>query len=378
MYSLFEREKIQIGSTVCYQWVQVDPRACVVFIHGLGGNAYATWKNLPTLFMGTLFAQNKDIFMYSYESSVINPLGKNVPTLANECTTFLEGISSKYESFYFVSHSLGSLVCINAILNLLGRSSTWTNKIKGHVMLAPAIFGSNLARISPSPAARALTPNSEYLKELHNEWNLMSKMTTCQSFVLAGTKDSIVLKNSKKLMQLGISTKELSESHASIPKTNSIDNQTFRAILDCLYLASGSNPYDSRAYIRTLVLESSPHDWDFDDALRRHVFKRNHKLQIIQFDGKGEPRDFVEPWLKAFPDRTAKLIYYAIRYDNHHIEDFPMVLCDGTRYLIPPPKSATELTITSKQYSLAKILEREGFYKNLDQGLHMARIRVTK
>ena len=378
MYSLFERQKIQIGSSICYQWEKVDPRACVIFIHGLGGNSGTTWANLPTLLMGTLFAQNKDVFLYSYESSAINPIGKGIPTLANEYATFLEGISSKYESFYFISHSLGSLICIDAMLNLLGRDHIWTSKIKGHVMLAPAIFGSIWAYFGVSPAARALTPRSTYLSKLLNEWKFTFNLIACQSFVLAGTEDSVVLKNAKELELLGFEAKELSESHISIPKTNAIDNQTYRAVLDCLYVASGSDPYDSRAYVLALVFESSPHSWEFDDGLRTHVYKPNHKLQIIQFDAREQPRSFIEPWVQRFPAPTAQLINYAIRYDNHHIKDFPMILCDGTRYLIPLPKSATGLTITPEQYKLAKILEREGFYKNLDQGLGIARISVGK
>jgi len=377
MYSLFEREKLQIGSSICYQWPKISPKACIVFIHGLGGNHQSTWRNLPTLLMGTLFAQNKDIFSYGYESSPVNPFDKDIPTLSDELTTFLENLSPKYQSFYFISHSLGSLICLNAMLNLLSRDNIWSFKLKGHVMLAPALWGSNWAYLGLTPITRALKPKSQFLTKTLNDWSFISKLTVCKSFVLAGTSDEIVLKNSEELLRMDIKIHALPESHISIPKTNSIDSRTFRAILDCLYEISGSNLYDSRAYIKSLVIDSSPDYWEFDDRLRTFLYKLDHKLKIVQFDAREAPRDFDEGWTKKFSDHRATLIHYEINYDNHHIEDFPMVLCDGGRYLIPLPKSAVDVSITQDQYKLAEIMEKEGFYKDLKQGLRMAGIQVS-
>ena len=377
MYSLFEREKIQIGSSVCYQWPKISPRACIIFIHGLGGNHESTWGNLPTLLMGSLFAQNKDVFSYSYKSSPLNPFDKEISVISDEFTTFLENISPKYQSFYFISHSLGSLICLGAILNLLGRDNIWINKIKGHVMLAPALWGSNWAYLGISPITHSLRPKSKFLGQLMNEWKFQSALTNFKSFVLAGTKDEIVLKNTKELLRMGIKTHALSESHISIPKTNSIDSQTYRSILDCLYESAGSTVYDSRAYIESIVIDSNPEFWEFDDRLRTFFYKPDHKLRIIQFDAREDPRGFEEHWTKRFPDSRATLVHYEINYDGLHIKDFPMVLCDGGRYLIPLPKSTKDLSITPEQYNLANIMEKEGFYINLKQGLDIAGIKVS-
>jgi pimeloyl-ACP methyl ester carboxylesterase len=377
MYSLFEREKLQIGSAICYQWPKISPKACIVFIHGLGGNSVSTWGNLPTLLMGTLFAQNKDVFSYAYSSFPLNPFDKDISTISDEFTTFIESISPKYQSFYFVSHSLGSLVCLKAMLNLLGRDNIWAFKLKGHVMLAPAMWGSKWAYFGLSPITRALKPNSEFLTTLIRDWKFLSKLSNCKSFVLAGTRDEIVLKNSDELFKMDIKAHALSESHISIPKTSSIESQTYRAILDCLYEIAGSKLHDSRAYIQSLVIDSGPEHWEFDDGLRTFLYKPDHKLKIKQFDARENPRDFNENWTMKFPDNRATLIHYEINYDNHHIRDFPMVLCDGGRYLIPLPKSTGDLTITSEQYRLAKIMEKEGSYIDLDQGLSMAGIQVS-
>ena len=377
MYALFEREKIKIGSSTCFQWSNVNPRACIIFIHGLGGNANKTWQNLPTLLMGTLFAQNKDIYLYSYESRIFNIQSKKVSILSAEFTTFLENISPKYDSFYFVSHSLGSLICISAMLNLLGRDHIWISKLKSHVMLAPAIFGSWFAYFDfISPTTRGLWPNNKTLKEISRDWRFQSKLTICKSFVLTGSKDIYVPKNATQLEYMGIKTHQLSESHISIPKTNSIENQTYRAILDCLYESAESNLSDSRSYISSIVYDSNPESWEFDDGLRTFIFKPNYKLKIIQFNKRAAPRTFIEPWVQNFPNKEASMIYYQINYDNHGIEDFPMVQCDGGRYLIPLPKSINDLTISSKQYKLAQIMEKEGFYSNLDQGLQIAKINI--
>jgi hypothetical protein len=377
MYWLYEREKIELESAICYEWRAKNPLGCIILVHGLGGNVKSTWRNFPFLLMGSAFAQNKDLIIYSYRSSAFIPTGKSFNDLSHEFATFLESLITKYESFYFVSHSLGSVLSMQVMLDLYARGNIWGQKIKAHVMLAPAIWGSLFAKFSFNQVTRMLATRSVTLEGLRQEWGVISNCVKCKSFVLFGTEDKIIQGNRCGYENLNMTLCRVSETHASIPKGNSLNQAVYRSILNCLYQASGSSPYDSREFIKNIVFESDKSEWEYDDRLAEFIYKPNLKLRIMQFDARGSASSFNEPWVNNFPDQNAVLINYAIFYDNHRVEDFPMISCDGGRYLIPIPKSRFELTITREQYKQAKIMEDSGMYGDLNQGLNIARITVN-
>ncbi|BEV72967.1 hypothetical protein THUN1379_24490 [Paludibacterium sp. THUN1379] len=377
MYSTYEREKLSFDAGIIYQWPKSIATSCIIFTHGLGGDIEGTWGSLPMMIMGSAFSRNKDILVYSYRTSVINPMSKSIQDLSDEYITFLESLATKYQSIYFVTHSLGSVLTLGALTELYSRSDTWNRKIRGHILLAPALWGSYLGWVSPSKTSRELKYKSKKLALIRQAWAEIAKGKPCKSFVLFGTEDKIIEKNISDLTSMNIASKSVAKSHISIPKSVSIDEITFRSILDCLYEISGSSPHDSRNYIKSIVAESSKDDWEYDDHLMEFVFMPDHKLRILQFDSRGEPRDFNEPWVKNFPDHKAQMINFAIYYDNQRIFDFPMICCDGFRYTLPMPKSRTDLSITIEQYRLGQIMEKSGMYNDFEQGLAIAEIHVA-
>jgi hypothetical protein len=377
MYTTYEREKLAFDAGLIYQWRNSNATACIVFTHGLGGDVEDTWRNLPMLIMGTAFSRNKDILAYSYKTSTINPTSKPIQDLADEYVTFLESMASRYQSIYFITHSLGSVLTLAALTQLYHRSDTWNRKIRGHVLLAPALWGSYLGWVSPSKTSRELRYKSEKLESIRKAWAALATSKSCKSFVLFGSEDKVIEKNINDLNSMNIRPKSVAKNHISIPKSTSIDEITFRSIVDCLYEISGSSPYDSRNYIKSIVTESSKDDWEYDDHLTEFVFMPDHKLRILQFDSRGEPRGFDEPWVKNFPNHGAQMINFAIYYDNQRIFDFPMICCDGFRYTLPMPKSRNDLTITIEQYRLGQIMEKSGMYEDFEQGLTIAGISIA-
>lgn len=262
------------------------------------------WGNLPMLIMGTAFARNKDVLSYSYESSSLKPTSKPIQELTDEYVTFLESLASRYHAIYFITHSLGSVLTLSALTELFNKSDIWDRKIRGHILLAPALWGSYLGWVSPSKTSRELKYKSSKLDAIRKKWASLAKSKSCKSFVLFGSEDKVIEKNTNDLTSMNIRSKSVAKNHVSIPKSTSIDELTFRSIVDCMYEISGSSPYDSRNYIRSIVAESEKNDWEYDDHLAEFVFMPDHKLRILQFNSRGEPRDFNEPWVKKFSDQS--------------------------------------------------------------------------
>lgn len=375
MYSAYERERLVLDTGIVYEWRHRQTISCIVMVHGLGGSASETWGDLPNLLMGTHFCRDKDVYIYDYKTSAVKPGGKTIPIIIEEFATFLETLVEKYQSIYFISHSLGSVVTLGTLSALNDIDDIWSRKVRGHVLLAPALWGSRLGWISPSKTARELKTGSDVLKIIRTTWSKSPMMLTCKSFVLFGSGDSIITKEKSDLSKLGIVLKNVAATHVSIPKTCSISEITYRAIMDCLYLSAGSSPYDSRNYILSTLQDSIPDDWEYDDQLGEWIYIPDFRLKITKFDQRGEPREFSEPWAEQFPDPDAEMHNFAVIYDGHRIDDFPMIYCDGFRYLLPLPKSRTDLVISRSQYRIAKIMDRGGSY-DLDRGLARARINV--
>lgn len=378
MYENFEREKLILDSAVCYKWGESETNSCILFVHGLGGDAEGTWKNLPNLIMGTAYARHCDLIAYSYKTRVFMFGSPDIDSLTNDFITFCETLIERYERVYFISHSLGSVLAINSIPKLIKINQHWINKLRGHILLAPAIWGSTFGWFSLSSTARELVQGSKTLKMVRDKWAKFSLNCPITSFVIFGSKDRVIKKNIHELRRLNIIPKSTSKNHVSISKINSINEVTYRTIMNCLYELDDSDHHDSRNYIKRMVLDSLKSDWEYDDHLSEFTYVPNFKIKIVEFTQRGEGRSFVESWVEKFSDPNGMMHNYAIYYINQRIYDFSMIFCDGYRYLIPLPDSVKNLVITKEQYALGKIMEKAGMYNNLDKGLSLAGIRVKK
>jgi hypothetical protein len=376
VYEKFEREKLTLDSAIYYKWQEAETNACILFVHGLGGDVEGTWKNLPNLIMGTVFARHTDLILYSYETSAIKPKSPSIDTLTVNFITFCETLIERYERVYFISHSLGAVLTLNAIPKLGEINEQWRNKIRGHILLAPALWGSIFGWVSPSLTSRQLKYGSPVLKCIRENWTEYTSSYILKSFVIFGSNDNVIKKKIPELSSLNITPQSVARNHVSISKIDSINEITYRTIMNCLYTFDDSSHYDSRNYLLRTVFDSIKKDWEYDDQLSEFIYIPDFKIRIVQFTQRGEGESFIEPWVEKFSDKKGMRHYYAIYYLNLRLYDFSMIFCDGYRYVIPMPKSALNLVINKDQYALGKIMEQAGFYDDIDRGLRQAGITV--
>jgi pimeloyl-ACP methyl ester carboxylesterase len=102
------------------------PRASVIFVHGLGGHAYDTWRRAPdnNAFWPLWLAKDLEgisVYTLAYEAPPSNWLGTSMP-LQDRAVNVLELLLSepglKSGPIIFICHSLGGLVVKQIVLDL--------------------------------------------------------------------------------------------------------------------------------------------------------------------------------------------------------------------------------------------------------------------
>jgi hypothetical protein len=123
------------------------------------------------------------------------------------------------------------------------------------------------------------------------------------------------------------------------------------------------------------LIESIPDDFEYDDLIGQHLHRSDVSLRL-RLNRSEEKQRFQEAWVKNFPDQQAYEQKVYLEYNGSRIETFWFVYVDGFRYLIPYPKSATDLRISPFQYHLASILNSKIPGYGVDFGLQNSGITV--
>jgi pimeloyl-ACP methyl ester carboxylesterase len=233
----------------------------IVFIHGLTGDK-TTWVNESGYSFGDLLLQNKDIkrnfdiadFTYysklltsttvkrvsSFVSKIFTgspkkiKLNLNVDDISDLLITELKIQCSDYKSIIFIAHSLGGLVAKAAILKAIDNSSIPAIKI--FFSIAVPHNGANLAlvasAINSSAQLENLTPLSENVKKLNNEWIQASADKLPQTIYFQGQYDTTVPHTSSVgYEQSAQDVIYLDEDHTSIAKPSSIKSTSYQAVV---------------------------------------------------------------------------------------------------------------------------------------------------
>lgn len=180
-------------------WVE-SPTAIVdiCFVHGLGGNRFSTWTSEgaepwpKSLLSGAV--PNARILSYGYDAYVLQSGVASGNRLTDHATNFLASLTANREEdnvqqrpIILVAHSLGGLVCKQAILISDGNSKIHLRNVfkqlKGIIFLGTPHQGSWMADWSKIPAKalgvvkstnptllEVLQINNEHLQSLHRRF----------------------------------------------------------------------------------------------------------------------------------------------------------------------------------------------------------------
>lgn len=110
-------------------------KAVAVFVHGLNGSGYGTWKNWPKLVFEDPDSP-MDVALYYYPSffRAVRHLqrGADIDVQAEQLTEHLEKLGRRYSEVYIIAHSLGGLVAEEAV-------SLYLQKLLVHDGTHPAV-----------------------------------------------------------------------------------------------------------------------------------------------------------------------------------------------------------------------------------------------
>ncbi|MEK4328929.1 hypothetical protein MKX70_24120 [Paenibacillus sp. FSL R7-0312] len=126
---------------------------------------------------------------------------------------------------------------------------------------------------------------------------------------------------------------------------------------------------------KSLISNSSPDDWIYDDDIGKYVFMGDIRISILsdRSESVGD-EGFYEDWARSFPDKNAVRKKYFLQFNDSIIEQFYTVAVDGHRSYIPYPVLNT-MTITKEQYAIGEILNSIHGY-SFDEYLQRSRITI--
>ena len=142
-------------------WSRTPNRQAVIFVHGYGGNAIATWTEFHKLLPQSPGFEQYDLIFYGHNGlyattnasailfyQFLDQLFSHPPSIINASLPFLAArpANFEYERFVIVAHSLGAVICRWALLYAHEKGADWLNKT-GMVFFAPAHMGAKVVQL---------------------------------------------------------------------------------------------------------------------------------------------------------------------------------------------------------------------------------------
>src|SRR2546428_3258539 len=159
---------------------QANKDSVIVFVHGVFGDARATWTNTttrafwPSLMKGDPFFDRFDIYVYSY-SSPFRGVGYTIDELAEDMRRDLDGaeVFRKHKKVFFLCHSMGGLV----VRAYLTRYQPRASQVPMIYFFSTPTTGAQIASIgrilSSNPQLRGvlpIEPANDYLASIQKNW----------------------------------------------------------------------------------------------------------------------------------------------------------------------------------------------------------------
>ncbi|WP_179031098.1 alpha/beta fold hydrolase [Paenibacillus kribbensis] len=218
-----------------------DSRLTVIFVHGIGGSPYNTWRKDPhSQTLIDLFEQDSalreiEFYSFGYRTGV-KPWQYDFKTVAELLYSDIQ-VNLPEKHIIFVAHSMGGLVVQQYIVNRYETFDEINLKaVKGTVYLSVPFHGSGLAELLPSWFAnrqiKSLRRKNPQLALLEKNWNKYAYRGGVKSLpenlkhkisqiALRGERDRVVASVSSTPLYLGAEVVAVDEGHSSICKVDS-------------------------------------------------------------------------------------------------------------------------------------------------------------
>lgn len=98
-----------------------------------------------------------------------------------------------------------------------------------------------------------------------------------------------------------------------------------------------------------------PASWEYDDVAGVYVYTQDIAITIEVDRTEDGSRDFYEEWVTRYPNTSATMQHFNLRYNGVTIQKAYAVSVDGQRMYIPLPR-IDGMTITHDQYNFGNIL----------------------
>lgn len=113
----FSEVEFDITNINVHQHELSRAKSIIVFVHGLGGRGYGTWNDFPKYVFESTDGPPRDVAIYRYADGLRTALTlrPKLEAYFKQLSKEIEDLSELYDDIYFAAHSLGGLMCLQAI-----------------------------------------------------------------------------------------------------------------------------------------------------------------------------------------------------------------------------------------------------------------------
>ncbi len=254
-------QPLPIANSSAPDWVyQSNPpkHTAIVFVHGIFGDARATWTNANgTTFFDLVHSSPHiggaaDIYAFGFTSKMFAPGSLTIQEAANKLHMYLNvsGVRD-YEQIVFVAHSMGGLVVLRELLT----NREVLRQVPLVMLYATPQEGAQIAMIARNvvnndalnqmlPADRS---HNDWLAALDSEWKAIDRsqrpLVEC-AYEKKPTAGVVIVPYTSATRFCDHAAASIAEDHLGIVKPDSVKHDSFVALLDALNRAevTGSVP----------------------------------------------------------------------------------------------------------------------------------------